>query len=152
MRPDSLSSTEEVSQVSTSTSRGVFPQEYICERDPVFYASSKIDPEMRWFERGQIYLQRINACSSFISQDERMFESPVKTLQKVLGPLFISKRVLTSIWHLERHVAFTASTGDDAWQFLNTVRNTNITVSTRKWHSVFIVTSRSVRIFLRSLV
>ena len=46
MRADSLSLTEEVSQLSTSISRGVFPQEYVCERDPVFYASSEMDPEM----------------------------------------------------------------------------------------------------------
>ena len=46
MRADSLSSTEEVSRLSTSTSRGVFPEEYVCERDPVFCASSEMDPEM----------------------------------------------------------------------------------------------------------
>ena len=46
MRADSLASTEEVSHLSTSTSRGVFPEEYICERDAVFYASSEMDPEM----------------------------------------------------------------------------------------------------------
>ena len=46
MRADSLSSTEEVSQRFTSTSRRVFPQEYVCEREPVFSASSEMDPEM----------------------------------------------------------------------------------------------------------
>ena len=46
MRADSLSSTEEVSHLSTSTSRGVFLKEYVCERDPVFYDSSEMDPEM----------------------------------------------------------------------------------------------------------
>ena len=35
-----------LSHFSTSTSRGVFPLEYVCERDPVFYASSEMDPEM----------------------------------------------------------------------------------------------------------
>ena len=43
MRADSLSSTEEVSQLSTSTSRGVFPQHFVYERDPVFSASSRMD-------------------------------------------------------------------------------------------------------------
>ena len=43
---DSLSSTEEVSQLSTSTSRGAFPQKEVCERDSVFSASSGMDPEM----------------------------------------------------------------------------------------------------------
>ena len=46
MSADSLSSTEEVSHLSTSTSSGVFPLEYVCERDPVFYASSEMDPEI----------------------------------------------------------------------------------------------------------
>ena len=46
MRADSLSSTEEVSHLSTSTSTGVIPYEYVCERDPVFYAASEMDPEM----------------------------------------------------------------------------------------------------------
>ena len=46
MRADSLSSNEVVSHLSTSTSRGVFPKEYVSERDPVFYASSEMDPEM----------------------------------------------------------------------------------------------------------
>ena len=46
MSADSRSSNEEVSQLSTSTSRGVFPQEYVCERDPVFSASSEMDHEM----------------------------------------------------------------------------------------------------------
>ena len=41
-----LSSNEEVSQLSTSTSIGDFPKEYVYERDPVFYASSEMDPEM----------------------------------------------------------------------------------------------------------
>ena len=45
MRADSLSSNEEVSHLSTSTSRGVYV-EYVCERDPVLYVSSEMDPEM----------------------------------------------------------------------------------------------------------
>ena len=43
---DSLSSTEEVSQFSTSTSIGTFPQKYVCESDSDFSASSIMDPEM----------------------------------------------------------------------------------------------------------
>ena len=97
MRADSLSSTEEVSQVSTSTSRGVFPQEYVCERDPVFSASSEMYPRFPDSKEGRIYLQRLNAGSSFISQDERMSESPVENLQKDLGLHFISTRGFTSL-------------------------------------------------------
>ena len=40
---------------------------------------------------------------------------------------------------------------DDAWQFWNIVRNHNITVSNRKWSSLSLLTSRRVRIVLRSL-
>ena len=43
---DSLSLTEEVSQLSTRNSRGAFPQKQVCERDSVFSASSGMDPEM----------------------------------------------------------------------------------------------------------
>ena len=43
---DSLSSSEEVSQLSTSTAREAFPQKYVCENDSVFSASSIMDPEM----------------------------------------------------------------------------------------------------------
>ena len=46
MRADSLSLTEEISQLSTSTAKGDFPKEYVCEKDPVFSALSEMDPEM----------------------------------------------------------------------------------------------------------
>ena len=46
MRADSLASTEEVRQLSTSTSRGGFPQQYLCERDPEFAASSGLVTEI----------------------------------------------------------------------------------------------------------
>ena len=51
MRADSMSLTEEVSQLSTSTSGGVFPQHKECERDPVFSVSSGMDPERPSFKR-----------------------------------------------------------------------------------------------------
>ena len=43
---DSLSSTEEVSQLSPNTSRVPFPQKEVCERVPEFAASSRVDTEM----------------------------------------------------------------------------------------------------------
>ena len=46
MRADSQDSIEEEGQLSTSTSRGVFPQEYVCEWEPVFSASSEMHPDM----------------------------------------------------------------------------------------------------------
>ena len=42
-------------------------------------------------------IQRFHACSSFISQDERMSESPVETIEKALGLHFISKMGLTCL-------------------------------------------------------
>ena len=99
-----------------------------------------------------ISLQRLNAGSSFISQDGRMSESPVETLQKDLGLHLISTRGFTYLWQLERHAEFSASKANDAWHFLNTVRNSNITVPTTKWHSVSRLSSRSVHIVLDTLV
>ena len=97
-------------------------------------------------------MQWLHACSSFMSQDERITESPVETLQKALGHHFISKRGITCLWQLENHVEFTASNYDDAWQFFNIVRNPNITVSNRKRDLDTHLTSRSVCIFLPHLV
>ena len=112
-----------------------------------------MDPEMpRDKKEVQIYLQRLHACSSFISQDERMSVSPVETLEKTLGLHFISKMGLTCLWQLESHVGFTPSNFDDAWQFLNIVRNPNITVSNRKRDLNSHLTSRSVCIFMPCLV
>ena len=47
-------------------------------------ASREMDPEIPDLKEGQISLQRLNAGSSFIAQDERMSESPIETLQKAL--------------------------------------------------------------------
>ena len=97
-------------------------------------------------------MQRLHACSSFISQDERMSESPVETLAKALGLHFISKLGLTCLWQLESHVEFTSSNFNDAWQFFNIIRNPNITVSNRKIDLKFHLNSRSVSTFLPRLV
>ena len=81
-----------------------------------------------------------------------MSESPVETLEKALGLHFISKMGLSCIWQIDSHVEFTASNFDDAWQFFNIVRNSNITVSNRKRDMNSHLTSRSVCIFLPRLV
>ena len=57
MRADSLSLTEEVSQFSTSTSSGVFPQQYIRERDSVISVSSGMYRESPDSKEGRISLQ-----------------------------------------------------------------------------------------------
>ena len=109
-------------------------------------------PRVAVIRKKSKFLQRLHACSSFISQDESMSESPVETQQKALGLHFISKWVLTCLWQLERHGEFTASNFDDAWHFFNTVRNPNITVSNRKRDRNSHLTSRSVRIVLPPIV
>ena len=63
---------------------------------------------------GMPILNGLHACSSFISQDERMSESPIETIEKALGLHFISKMGLTCLRQLESHVEFTSSNFDDA--------------------------------------
>ena len=58
-------------------------------------ASSEMDPEIPDLKEGQISLQRLNAGSSFIAEDERMSESPLETLQNDLGLYLLSTRGLT---------------------------------------------------------
>ena len=113
-----------------------------------FMLQAKWTPRCPDKKEVQISVQSLHACSSFISQDERMSESPVETLQKALGLHLILKRDLTCLWQLESHVEFTASNFDDAWQFFNIVRNPNITMSNRKRDLKSHLTSRSVRIVL----
>ena len=117
-----------------------------------FLLQVKWTPRCPDWKEVQIFLKRVHACSSFISQDERMSESPVETLQKALGFHFISKRGLRCLWQLESHVEFTASNVDDVWQFFNIVRNPNITVSNRKRDLNSHLTSRSIPIVLPHLV
>ena len=109
MRANSLSSTEEVSHFSTSTARGVFAEEYVCEREPVFYASIEMDPDMPWFERRPNFHAEASCMLIVHITNETMSESPVETLQKALGLHLNSKRGLTSLWQFESHVEFTAS-------------------------------------------
>ena len=117
-----------------------------------FMLQAKWTPTCPDSKVGQISLQRLHACSSFISQNERMSENPAETLEKALGLHLISKSGLTSLWQLESHVNFTAANADNAWQFFNIVRNPNITVSNRKIDLNSHLTSRSVRIVLPRLV
>ena len=117
-----------------------------------FILQAKWTPRCPDWKEVQISLQRLHACSSFISQDERMSESPVETVEKALGLHFISKMGLICLWQIESPVEFTASNCHDAWQFFNIVRNPNITVSNRKRDLNSHLTSRSICIFLTRLV
>ena len=117
-----------------------------------FILQAKWNPWCPDYKEVQISLQKLHACSSFISQDERMSDSPVETLQKAVGLHFSSKRGLTCIWQRESHVEFTASKVDNAWQFFNIVRKPNITLSNRKRDLNSHWPSSSVRIVQPSLV
>ena len=72
-----------------------------------------------------------------------MSESPVETLEKDLGLCLFWTRVLTSLGHIERHVEFNGSKGDNAWLFMKIDRNPNITVPTNKGRLASRLTSRS---------
>ena len=54
-------------------------------------------PRDALIRKGPNSLQRLHACSSFISQDEMMSESTVETLENALGLHFISKMGLTCL-------------------------------------------------------
>ena len=57
MRADSLSLTEEVSQFPTSTSSGVFPQQYVGQRDSVLSVTSGMYRERPDSKEGRIFVQ-----------------------------------------------------------------------------------------------
>ena len=94
---DSLSSTEEVSQLSTSTSIGAFPQKYVCESDCVFCRKYNGPQDALTQKKAGIPCSALNAGSSFISQDEGMSESPVETLEKAVVLNLFWTEGLTSI-------------------------------------------------------
>ena len=81
---DSLSSTEEVSKLSTSTSRGAYPQKQVCESDSVFCLKYNGPRNALSQKKAGFPCSAFNAGSSFISQDEGMSESPVETLLKAI--------------------------------------------------------------------
>ena len=45
-KADSQDSIKEVFHLPTRTSRGAFPQQLVCERDPEFAASREVDTEI----------------------------------------------------------------------------------------------------------
>ena len=63
----------------------------------------------------------LNLGSCFMSQDEGMNETPVETIDKVVGLRVIWTGGITSLWHLERHTEFNASKGDvpySSWKWI----------------------------------
>ena len=81
---DSLSSTEEVSQLFTSTSKGAFPQIGIGEGHCVFWLKWNGPRNALTQKKAGFPYSGLNAGSYFISQDEGMTESPVETLEKAI--------------------------------------------------------------------
>ena len=97
MRADSLSFTEEVSQCSTNTSSGVFPQQYVGERDSVLSVSSGMYREGLTQKKAGFPCSGLNLGSCFMSQDKGMSESPVETLEKAVGLRLIWTGGITSL-------------------------------------------------------
>ena len=94
---DSLSSTEEVSQLSTSTSSGAFPQKKVCESNSVFFLKYNGPRDALTQKKAGFPCSALNAGSYFISQDEGMTESPVETLEKAIVLHLFWTEGLTSI-------------------------------------------------------
>ena len=97
MRADSLSLTEEVSQFSTSTSSGVFPQQLVGERDSVLSVSCGMYRERPDSKNARFPCSGLNLGLCFMSQDEGLSESPVETLEKVVGLRLIWTGGITSL-------------------------------------------------------
>ena len=117
MRADSVSLTEEVSQFSTSTSSGVFPQQYVGERDSVLSVSCGMYREMPDPMKAAYPCRGLNLGSCFMSQDEGMSESAVETLEKAIVLRLIWIGGITSLSYLERHTEVKASKRDEPDSF-----------------------------------
>ena len=96
MRADSLTLTEEVRQLSKVLQEEFSLRNMYVTGTLCFLLQVKWTPRCPDSKEGKIYWQILSAGSSFISQDERMSESHVETLQKAIGLHLISTRGLTS--------------------------------------------------------
>ena len=114
MRADSLTLNEDVSQLSTRSSKEFSLRNMYVRGTLCVMLQAKCTSRCPDSKEGQITLQRLNSCSSFISQDETMSECPVKTLQNAIGRHLISKKPLTFLCNVERHATFTALNYDNA--------------------------------------
>ena len=85
MRADSLSLTEEVSQFSTSTSSGDFPQQLVGGGTLCFLSQLECTARGLTQKKARFPGSGLNLGSCFMSQDEGMSESPVETLEKAVG-------------------------------------------------------------------
>ena len=152
MRADSLSLIEDLSQLYTSTSSRVFPQQYVCERDPVYSVSSGIYPERRWLKRGWTSLQwLIFRLVLHLTRWRDVWIPCGDPRESHSSPPHLDRGNQISLIPREAH-RIQGFKGDDAWLFFKMERNPNITAPTRKWALVSCLTSRSVPIVLPSLV
>ena len=119
--------------------------------DPVFFASSEMDPDMPWLERSPNFPEEASCMLIVHITRWKNVWVPCRDPTESPRPPLHLKRGLTCLWQLENHTEFTASNVDHAWQFFNIVRNPNITVSNRKRDLKSHLTSKSVRIVLPRL-
>ena len=84
-RADSQDSIKEVGHLPTSTSRGAFPQQSLCDRDPEFAASCSGYRDSLTRKTVGFPCSGLNAGPSFISQYKGTCEYFVQTLEKALG-------------------------------------------------------------------
>ena len=97
MRADSLASTEEVWQLSTSTSSGFSLSNSYVRGPLVCCLKWKGHRDALTLKKAGFPCSSLNKGSSFISQDEGMSESLLETLEKELDPHHIWKGDLTSL-------------------------------------------------------
>ena len=81
---DSLSSTEVVSQLFTSTSRVAFIRNRYVRGTLCFLPQVEWTRDALTQKKAGVPCSGLNAGSYFISQDEGMTESPVETLEKAI--------------------------------------------------------------------
>ena len=97
MRSDSLSLTEEVSQLSTSTSEEFSLSSSDVRGTLCFLSQLDWTPKGPDSKEGPIPCSGVNSGSSFISQNEDMSESPVENLEKAVRVSVVLTGGLTSL-------------------------------------------------------
>ena len=129
-----------------------FPLGICMWEDPLFYASSEMDPEKPWLERSP----------NFPAEDSCMFIVHITRWKDVWVPYRDRTESPRPPHHLKKGPNMPLTTRkprgvhcfnfDDAWKFFTIVRNPDITVSNRKRDVNSHLTSRSVRIVLPRLL
>ena len=151
MRANSLSLIEDLSQLSTSTSSGVFPQEKYVRVTLCFLSQGEWtarDPDSK---EGPISLQWLKFRLVFHLTRWMDVWIPCGDHRESHSSPHLDRGNHITLIPREAH----GIQGFKMWRcltFLKMDRNHNITVSPRKWALLSSLTSRSVRIVLPSLV